>query len=277
MRNKRLIILLSIVASLVLIIVVCGATFLVRHVEAYSYYQSSPEEYDKKVIDASGIKSNSSMFFIDEVGVKERIEKQFYNVGVINIERKFPDRVSINYVVYGNSFQYLTSDGYAQCYSSGRIGSTSSAPIGGFFTVKPRDAVAKEPGEYFQDKNGYDRRLVERFIAYLRSTALDDRQIAERISFIDLSRDGYFYIRTRAGCSVEIKGTGEEFASLLDDGWSTFVDPSSDHVISKASGTIRAERVSLDPDAPKNRVTYSAEKGDEYYKENYIKVSSAQA
>ncbi len=82
MRNKKLIVLLSIVASLVLIIVVCGATFLVRHIEAYSYYQSSPVEYDRKVIDASGIKRNSSMFFIDEVGVKKRIEKEFYNVGV---------------------------------------------------------------------------------------------------------------------------------------------------------------------------------------------------
>lgn len=271
MRNKKLIVLLSIVASLVLIIVVCGATFLVRHIEAYSYYQSSPVEYDRKVIEASGIKRNSSMFFIDEVGVKKRIEKEFYNVGVINIERKFPDRVSINYVVYGNSFQYLTSDGYVQCYSSGRIGSTSSAPIGGFFIVKPRDTVSKAPGEYFQDKNGHDRRLVEQFIAYLRNTALDDRQIAERINFVDLSRDGYCYIRTRAGCSIEIKGVGEEFPSLLDDAWSAFVDPSSDHVISKASGTIRAERVLIDPDAPKNRVTYSAEKGEEYYQENYIK------
>lgn len=278
MRNKRLIILLSVVAALVLLIVVCGATFLVRDVESYSYYQNSPVEYDKMVVDAAGIKHNSSMFFVDEEGIKNKVESAYLNVGVINVERKFPSRVSINYVVYGGSFQYLCGDKYYQCYSSCRIGGSSPAPIGGYFLVKPRDNASDVVGEYFQSSDGYDRTLVTAFISYLRSAALIDENIPALIDFVDLTRDDYFYIRTRAGCSIEIHGTGEEFASLLDKAWSVFVDPNpqlvdpeAQHFVNKATGLIRAYVNKADAEGQNAKVTYSETDGDAYYIENYIK------
>ncbi|MDE7106936.1 MAG: FtsQ-type POTRA domain-containing protein, partial [Clostridiales bacterium] len=123
MRNKKLITLLIVVLVLVILIIICGATFLVRHVDAYSYYDNPQiEEYDKKIIAASGVKQNSSMFFVDEADVKAKVEKAFPDVEVINIKRSFPDRVTINYVIYEKSFQYQNGDKYYQCYSSGRIG-----------------------------------------------------------------------------------------------------------------------------------------------------------
>lgn len=277
MRNKKLITLLSVVAALVVIIIVCGATFLVRHVESYSYYQNSPEEYDALVLDAAGIKKNSSMFFIDEQGIKQKIEKAYPNVGVINIERKFPDRVSVNYVVYDSSFQYLSGNQYYQCYSSGRVGGFSTAPVGGYFIVKPRDKCSESVGEAFQAAGGYDNRLITAFINYLHTTALNDKQIYERIDFVDLTRDGYFYVRTKAGCSIEIHGTGDEFTELLDKAWSAFVDPNpeltdpaTEHYISRATGTIRAYVSKLDADNPTVKVTYMETDGDKYYIDNYI-------
>lgn len=278
MRNKRLIILLSVVAALVLLIVVCGATFLVREVESYSYYENSPVEYDKMVIDAADIKHNSSMFFVDEEGIKNKVETAYLNVGVINVERKFPSRVSINYVVYGESFQYLSGDKYYQCYSSCRIGGSSSAPVGGYFVVKPRDKASDTVGEYFQTDDGYDRNLVTEFISYLRSAALIDENIPALIDYIDLTRDDYFYIRTRAGCSIEIHGTGKDFTELLDKAWSVFVDPDpqlgdpeTQHFVSKATGLIRAYVSKANADAPEVKVTYSETDGDAYYIENYVK------
>ncbi len=280
MRNKKLIILLSVVAALVVIIIVCGATFLVRHVESYSYYENSPEEYDALVIEASGIKKNNSMFFIDEQGVKDKVEAAYPNVGVINIERKFPDRVSINYVVYGESFQYLSGDKYYQCYSSGRVGSFSASPVGGYFIVKPRDGTSQTVGEGFQSADGYDRKLMTAFIDYLHNTALNDRQIYERIDFVDLSRDGYFYIRTKAGCGIEIHGTDdvEKFGELLDKAWSAFadpkpelVDPDTQHFISRATGTIRAYINKSDGDSSV-KVTYMETDGEKYYIDNYVKA-----
>ncbi len=272
MRNKRLIILLSVVAALVLVIIVCGATFLVRHVEAYNYYEDS-SEYDERVIDASGIKMNSSMFFIDETAVQEKIENKYPNIGVVNIERKFPDRVSINYVVYDNLFQYLSGDTYYQCYSSGRIGGTSKTPLGGYFLVRPRDAVSKTVGAKFQSSNGYDYKLIKQFTDYLHTTALGDKQIVERISFVDLTRDGYFYVRTAAGCSIEIRGTGDDFKGLLDGAWSIFVDPDPDLPVSKASGIIRAYVDRSVSGEKKYRFTYDQSYDQNDYKKDYLGVN----
>ncbi len=270
MRNKKLIIILSVVAAFVLIIIVCGATFLVRDIDAYSYYVDSPEEYDQKVIDASGIKMNSSIFFLDEKKIKERIENEYNEVGVINIERKFPSRVTINYVVYKNLFQYLNGDKYYQCYSSGRVGGSSSAPIDGAFIVRPRDRVSSTAGEYFQSSDGYDRSLLDRFIAYMHTVMPRDEQIVERIRFVDMTRDGYFYIRTSAGCSIEIHGTDADFGGLLDGAWSIFEYPDPEFPVVKASGIIRAYVSRSDPDKPEYKYTYSEQYDEQDYRNDYL-------
>lgn len=254
-----------------LCIVVCGATFLVRHVEAYNYYVDSPD-YDDKVIEASGIKTGSSIFFIDEDSVKQKIESAFIDVGVINIERKFPDRVSINYVVYDELFQFAGGDGYLQCYSSGRICSTSSAPQSGYFIVKPRDKANTEIGSFFQDASGYDMSIIKRFTDYMHSAGLIDAQITERAAFMDLTRDGYCYIRMRSGCSIEIKGTGDEFSALLDDGWSVYAEGKPDFPVNREAGLIRVWMSKSDPDGAKPRVTYSPDDNEEYYLENYVRA-----
>lgn len=228
MRNKKLITLLIVVLVLVILAIICGATFLVRHVDAYSYYDNPQiEEYDKKIIAASGVKKNSSMFFVDEAEIKQKIEKAFPDVGVVNIKRGFPDRVTINYVIYEKSFQYQNGDKYYQCYSSGRIGSVSDTKSAGYFTVKPSSATSTQIGSYFQSADGKDRQYIETIIKFLRNKGLIDFQINQFINFIDFRRDGYVYIRTNAGCSIEIHDNGVDFTELLERGFAVYskMDP----------------------------------------------------
>lgn len=239
MRNKRLIVLLSIVVVLVLAIVACGATFLVRDVDAYSYYGCAVDgtDYDSMVIDAAGIEKNSSMFFIDESEIKNRVENAYANIGVVNVERKFPDRVSVNYVVYERTFQYVNNGKTYYCYSSGKIGGEGARSD--CFTVKPKGVTATGTGAYFQGAEGYDRKIVDAFIEFMRSRGLTDVQIAGQINFIDLTREGYIYIRTTGGCSIELRGSADEFARMLERGWNLYVDtdPNSP-VTSRVSGLI---------------------------------------
>lgn len=241
MRNKKLIVLLIVVLVLVTLIIVCGATFLVRHVDAYSYYENPQiEQYDKNVIAASGIKNNSSMFFVNETEVKQRIEKAYPEIGIINVKRGFPDRVTINYVIYEKLYQFQNGNKYYQCYSSGKIGSESDTLLPGYFTVKPMGATATAVGKYFQDNNGKDRWYVDTIIAFLRSKGMIDYQINELISFIDLRRVGYVYIRTNAGCSIEIHDKGGDFTAMLDRGFAVYAntDPSFTDVV-KVHGLIK--------------------------------------
>ncbi len=278
MRNKRLIVLLSVVTALVLVIIVCGATFLVRDIEAYSYYVDSPVEYEKKVISASGIEKNSSMFFIDEVGVKNRIEKKYPNVEVINIERKFPDRVSINYVVYDELYQYLSGDSYYRCCASGRVASKLSAASTRCFIVRPRAATNDKVGAYFQKSNGYDRKILDKFINYMHSARINDKQMSKWIKSIDLTRGDefldYVYIRTAEGCAIELFASPDEllseFTTLLDYGWSAFVDPSPDISVNPSGGKIQVYVTHASSDGAKIKMTYNEDYGDNDYLHDYM-------
>lgn len=241
MRNKKLIAFLIIVLVLVLMVVIFGATFLVRHVDAYSYYDNPLiEEYDKKVIKAAGIEMNSSMFFVDEAGIKRRVEEAYADVEVINVKRSFPDRVTINYVIYEKSFQYQSGGKYYQCYSSGRIGGVSDTKLDGYFTVKPAAATSVKIGDYFQNSNGKDRQYVDAIIGFLRNKGMIDFQIIQFINFIDLRRAGYVYIRTNAGCSIEIHDNGVSFTDMLERGFAVYAksDPNVTNV-EQTSGLIR--------------------------------------
>ncbi|MBD5132131.1 MAG: FtsQ-type POTRA domain-containing protein [Clostridiales bacterium] len=282
MRNKRLIVLLSVVLALIVIIVATGATFLVRNVEAYNYYGYTDGglDYDSYVIEAADIKRNSSIFFVDEEEVKNKVERAFPNVGVINVERKFPDRVSVNYVVYERMFQYENDGRYYRCYSSCRIGESSAEAAGDVFNVKTNNPTATAVGAYFQSAGSYDRKIIETYISVMRNKGLIDRQISSHVRFIDLTREGYVYIRMSSGCSIEIHGSVDDFAKFLERGFDIFADTKAE--INKISGLIRVwEYKGGDGDMRSSYTAVGAEIGkredgsikyysDElYYLENY--------
>lgn len=230
MRNRRLIALLSIVMVLVLSVVVCGALFLVRSVDAYSYYEHSElDEYNRRVVAASGVKVNSSMFLVDEAAVKSSVEAAFPEIEVVNIRRSFPDRVTINYVICQKSFQYSVGGRYYQCYASGRIGGSSDSAVTGYFTLKPRGATSETTGEYFQPTTGVDRKYIDAIIKLLRAKGMDDFRINQFIRFVDLRRNDYVYIRTNAGCSIEIHDTADNFDAMLDRGFAIYAKMSPEH------------------------------------------------
>lgn len=236
MRNRKLIVLFAAIMVPVLIIIIFSAAFIVRHVDAYSYYANdNAAEYNAAVISAAGVKKNGSIFFIDEDEIKTRVENRYPNIGVVNVRRSFPDRVTVNYVIYEKSFQYTYGGKYYQCYSSGRIGSVSDAPMLGFFAIKPKNNVASTVGAYFQSESGSDRATVKALIKFMYAKGLSDFQIVERVKFVDFTRDGYVYIRMNEGCSIELKGSIAEFGELMERGFAIYKSPQAE----KSSGLIK--------------------------------------
>ena len=139
------------------------------------------------------------------------------------------------------SESYKNGERYYQCYASGRIGGSSDGKMSGYFTLKPRAATFTARGDYFQNADGPDRKTVDAFIRFMYTKGLNDRQINERIDFVDLTREGYVYIRTTAGCSIELSGGLSEFNDLMARGWNIFVDTNPDSpVTSRVSGLIKA-------------------------------------
>lgn len=241
MRNKKLIALLIVVSVLVVSIVVCGATFLVRHVDAYSYYENPLiDVYDQNVVDAAAVKHNSSMFFVDEAGIKQRVEAAYPEIEVINVKRGFPDRVTINYVISEKLFQYQNGDKYYQCYSSGRIGGSSDSQMSGYFTVKLSGGTSTRTGDYFQPIGAKERTYVDAIIGFLRDKGVLDVEIGRFINFIDFRRDGYVYIRTAQGCSIEIHDKNVDFIDLFDRGYAVYKNTDlTDTEVLHSSGLIK--------------------------------------
>ncbi|MCH5162858.1 MAG: hypothetical protein J1G38_05155 [Clostridiales bacterium] len=303
MRNKKLIALLSIVVSLVLVIIVCGATFLVRDIQAYSYYVDSPAAFDKKVIAASGIEKNSSMFFLDETEVKKRVEdkcadvviverheegdeiiteENHYGAEVINVERKFPDKVSINYIVYRELFQYRSASGdYYRCFASGKVSRKVTAEdfaTSDFITVRTKQTTADKPKSYFQKSKGFDRMAMKTFIDYMHTVNVKDKQMPQRIASIDLTRnDGmyqYMYIKTKDGCAIEIIAQEQYFLDKLDEllhyGWSLFVDPSPDSDINPSSGKITVFLKDENGSKKPSHEPFHSNYTDEDYERDYL-------
>jgi len=105
MRNKKLIILFSILAFVTLLVVLSSVIFSVQNVYA-SCYNDDNEQLDGIIAskEVNGISRGKSMFMLSEKKVIAEIEKNRSDVRVVNIERKFPNQVYINYV---RIFEYL--------------------------------------------------------------------------------------------------------------------------------------------------------------------------
>ena len=96
MKNKRIIIIFSVLVFLALIVVLSGVLFRVETVEVN--YSTSPilniekdEVYQKLNTQYKG----TSIFFLNEKKLANKLEGDFANVKVLNIERKFPKKVYV--------------------------------------------------------------------------------------------------------------------------------------------------------------------------------------
>lgn len=114
MRNKKLIILFSVLLVVTLLIVFNSVLFSVQHVDVHCQNMQE-SQYSDRVKAAHKIKNGSSIFFIDKEEVIENIERDLGGaVRVLSVERVFPNRIYIDYVEVR---PYLTvSDGIHRYY-----------------------------------------------------------------------------------------------------------------------------------------------------------------
>ena len=95
--SKKLLAVIISVTAVVVLIVVLGVTFTIRHVtiDTTSTLNLSEEE-ELSLIADSGIVMKSSILSVDENTVISNIENQHPSIKVISVERKFPNTVCVN-------------------------------------------------------------------------------------------------------------------------------------------------------------------------------------
>ena len=98
MKTRRIIILFSILAFAATVVLLNSFVFSVREVRAYCF-NSVDETLKERVVEKSGIELYKNIIVLNEKKAVKNIENEMPGeVKVINIERKFPDKVWIHFV-----------------------------------------------------------------------------------------------------------------------------------------------------------------------------------
>lgn len=236
MRNKKLIVVLIVVSCVTLLVVLNSVIFSVQNISAYCY-NSDDMALSQTVIDNCGIKKGGSIFTLGKDKVEKSIAENVHNVKVINIEKKFPNTVSINYVRIYEYLRIQSGDKYYFCSNDGKIMRISDNPGLTTEIIELRLASTltdlKERDE-FASESSSDVQLTTALLSALEQLGYH-RESVEMIDFIDITRSQYVFIKMHSGVVFELQGTSN-IAPKLRMAFSIYVNAAEEDM--RTRGTI---------------------------------------
>lgn len=215
MRNKKLIVLFSILAFLTLLVVLSSVIFSVQNVYA-SCYNAEDEAYDEIVAsnEINGITKGKSIFLLNESKAIEKIESNLSDVKVVNIQRKFPNQVYINYV---KIFPYLaveTENAVLYASNDGKIlskGEKCESYPDYIKLIADSAPSSENVGDKLYADSAPEGAIVSSILGTIER--LDLRNVmVDMFEFIDVSQANVegvvpkVYIKTRTGTYFELQG-----------------------------------------------------------------------
>lgn len=216
MRNKKLIVILIVVCSLTLLIVLNSVIFSVQHVNAYCY-NADDEELEQTVIANSGIKKGSSIFTLKKDDVISSLNNSVYNIKVINVEKKFPNVVYINYARIYEYFQIAQDGKYYFCSNDGKIMRISDSPglSSEIIALKLANPITNtQQGEKFASQSSEDMILTVELLSALERLQYH-HEVVEMIDFIDISKSQYIFIKMASGVYMELQGSSNILPKMV--------------------------------------------------------------
>ncbi len=215
MRNKKLIALFIVLCSLAVLVLINSVLFSVQHVNAYCF-NGDDAALEQEVLSVNGVKKGRSIFFLNENEVIRNVEQgvKDKNVRVINIEKKFPNIIYINYVEVeeylkiesGGKIYYLSNSAVVM-----RI-QDAAEPQSALIRLEMKGNVLNEnAGEELKSSDENDIIRLKALLSSLerimyRGTALG---LIESISLCgeNVSTKGYMYVHMASGVYWEFQNT----------------------------------------------------------------------
>ncbi|MBR2971211.1 MAG: hypothetical protein IKC48_05410 [Clostridia bacterium] len=217
MRNKRLLIIFGILLSLTLLIALSSAVFSIKMVNAYCY-NSDDKELMTRVQQFEDRLVGKSIFSLDEQSLIEEVEKEIGGIKVINIERLFPNRVSINYVKLYDYFEVRYENNYYISGIDGRILKKQEESQGSeVIKIKLNLSEVPEVGGNFSSSDRFS--ALQDMIEMLEKLNYRETNAPALIESIDLtSSETAIYVQTRLGVLIKIlqdDNAGEKLRKAL--------------------------------------------------------------
>jgi len=235
-KNKRLIIIFSAIALLTALIIINSAVFSVRSVFANSLnYPNSDSEVlhiNEMLENHHGIRMGSSIFMLNEERTIEAIRRnlieheELAHIEIRSLERLFPNRVVIHYVVLRPYF-YIFDGGQAYIFSNNEtlirivesVAEARSMGALGLFTSG--ELVSRNLGDVFETSEPQD---ALRFNAVISTfERLVHRDLQHDFRYVDLRNPTSIFIRMSStpGLRIEIR-TVDNFLTHFSHGFSVY-------------------------------------------------------
>ena len=155
MRNKKLVILISILGGIALLIILASVIFSVRTVTAVCR-NSVDEQLNADVVEAADI-SFASIFMINKESITKKINDNVVYAEVKAVERVFPDKINLIYYKLSEDIQFKVGETYYKASSSGKVlgvGKSTSDVVAEVTLGNP--AVSPSVGSYFNNADSED-------------------------------------------------------------------------------------------------------------------------
>ena len=118
MKNKRLVIIISIIIFVVAILIICSNIFVLKKVNIKLENNSSiSQELQREICTNKVFKKNSNIIFINKQNIISTLEKEYPSLMIESIETQFPNKLLIHaterkevYYVKNNSTSYIALD-----------------------------------------------------------------------------------------------------------------------------------------------------------------------
>ncbi len=258
MRNKKLFIIFGILLSLTLLITICSAVFSIKTVNAHCI-NSDDKAISTKVEEAKEELLGRNIFMINESELSHNIESRVSGIRVINVERLFPDIVTVHFIKLYTYFEMSYNGSFYRFAKDGKI-SEQSDHSGGEDIIKVRfdfdgaPKVDQSVADYAQFK------ALIQMVDYLEQMEYPNTDATVIISAIDFTYNEYaIYIPMRSGVIIKLrlhdKNDYTDVGIKLQKALSFYMADANN----RRNGTIEA--------GSSNVVTYS-EKNDYIYEEN---------
>lgn len=241
MRNKRLIILFCILFAVTTLIVLSSAVFSVRFVYAYCT-NDDDQELCEQVADfnVNEIKTGRSIFLLSEKKIIETVESKMPQVEVINIERKFPDRVYINFRKLFPYYAIAAGEQTLLAGYDGKILSTTDDPDKYIKFTALSAPTETSAGKTAFAADSTEGKFITKFtetidkLQILEYTSLQKKmEIFESIDISRISSNREFFVKMRTGTEITFWGTLDDLENELQIAITNYFSKSNDYMNSR--------------------------------------------
>lgn len=229
MRNKRLIILLSVLGGIVAIVIIMSAVFTVYDTEAEctTLYGENGDMYqtiltvNRQVSDVADEFRFQNIFLLDEQKVIDEVNAKVANAEAHDVESIFPNKIIVKYRLVTEDLQFRIGDKYAVTGVGGKILSVSDydrtdSGNGHYSDTIVRVTPVNQPdgsavGRHIYSSSDCDdmRAIASVFdlsaaLVNVQGSRVFDRAAYQHVDFSELHTRGRVTVRMRRGVTFRL-------------------------------------------------------------------------